>query len=214
MSHHQPFEIIGFHSCDKNLGLKLLSGKDKLKPSKNSWDWLGSGIYFWEQNPTRALDYAVDCANDRQYFNGKIETPFIIGAIIQLGNCLNLVEAGSSEIVKQSYKGLKRWISEEGGKMPRNKRSNRALDCAVIEYVHYTNNKAQIQQYDTVRSAFQEGNRLYAGSNFTERLHLEICVRTESMIKGYFLPLPIEKYNPYYKKFFIKKASKNPIKKG
>jgi len=62
LPHHQPFTVIGFHSCDKEVGIKVLNGNDELLPSKNSWDWLGEGIYFWEQNPIRALEYAEESA--------------------------------------------------------------------------------------------------------------------------------------------------------
>jgi hypothetical protein len=55
---HQPFEIIGYHSGDREIGLRVLNGETHLLHSDNDWDWLGSGIYFWEQNPKRTLNYA------------------------------------------------------------------------------------------------------------------------------------------------------------
>lgn len=72
MAFHQPHQVIGFHSCDREVGLRIVSGKDHLKPSKNSWDRLGPGIYFWEDNPSRALEYAIDCAEKKQKFNGDV----------------------------------------------------------------------------------------------------------------------------------------------
>lgn len=100
MSYHQPYEVIAFHSCDKELGMRLLNGSDELRPSTNPWDWLGPGIYFWEQNPSRALTYAEEAARQQQKFSGRIRTPFVIGAIIELGECLNLMEPNSINIVK------------------------------------------------------------------------------------------------------------------
>jgi hypothetical protein len=91
LAYHQPFQITGFHSCDREVGLRVLNGKDQLILSDNAWDWLGSGIYFWEQNPARALEYAIDSAEGRQKNKVAIKTPFVIGAIIELGNCLNLL---------------------------------------------------------------------------------------------------------------------------
>jgi len=95
MHDYQPFSVIGFHSCDKDVGLRVLNGHDELLPSQNSWDWLGEGIYFWEQNPLRALEYAIENAERRQFNKTPISAPFVLGAIIDLGNCLNLVESGS-----------------------------------------------------------------------------------------------------------------------
>jgi len=35
---------LGYHSCDREIGLKVLNGEAELKASDNSWDWLGGGI--------------------------------------------------------------------------------------------------------------------------------------------------------------------------
>ena len=205
MAYHQPFQITGFHSCEREIGLNILNGKYGLKQSENQWDWFGSGVYFWEQNPSRALEYAVDCADGNQKFNGNIKTPFVIGAIIELGNCLNLLEPNSIVILKKAYAGLKETIEQSGAKMPKNKGANRALDCSVIQYVHQTNKALGIEPYDTIRSAFLEGEEVYPTSHFTDRLHIEICVINTGLIKGYFLPQPIDKHNPYLTCEYIKK---------
>jgi hypothetical protein len=39
---------IGYHGCDRNLAGRIVAGETELKPSENAWDWLGHGIYFWE----------------------------------------------------------------------------------------------------------------------------------------------------------------------
>lgn len=36
--------VIGFHGCDLSVADKIITGKDELRPSKNSYDWLGHGI--------------------------------------------------------------------------------------------------------------------------------------------------------------------------
>ena len=202
MAYHQPFQITGFHSCDRDLGMRLLNGSDELRPSDNPWDWLGPGIYFWEQNPHRALDYAVEATQNQQKFSGRIKVPFVIGAIIELGNCLNLIEPNSINIVKEAHTKLSAVIVESGEKMPLNKGANRQLDCAVIKYVHESNKKLGAPAYDTIRSPFQEGGPIYEGANFTDRLHIEICVLNPSTIKGYFLPRPVDEFNPYLNKKF------------
>ncbi len=200
MAFHQPFQITGFHSCDKKVGMDVLNGKYGLRSSSNPWDWLGGGAYFWEQNPYRALDYAEECAKGSQKFSGNIETPFVIGAIIELGNCLNLLEPKSIIIIKKAYDGLKELFSQSGDPMPINKGANRALDCAVIQYVHQINIASNNPPYDTIRSSFNEGGEVYPTSHFTERLHIEICVINPEAIKGYFLPRPIDEFNPYLNK--------------
>lgn len=203
MPHHQPFEVTGFHSCDKEIGIKVLMGEDDLKPSDNEWDWLAQGIYFWEQNPARALQYAKENASGQQRNKVPIKTPFVLGATIELGNCLNLIEPQSLSIVQEAYKGLERLYAETGRKMPTNKKNIRKLDCAVIKFVHQTRINEGKPPYDTIRCAFIEGEPLYEGSNFSSRLHIQVCVLKSGLIKEYYLPRPIEEHNPYLKGSYV-----------
>ncbi len=202
MTIQQPSQIFGFHSCDRDLGLQIINGKGQLNPSDNPWDWLGPGIYFWEFNPYRALEYAIECARQQQKFSGSIITPFIIGAVIEMGNCLNLSESESIGIVESAYQDLRQLTKAAGIRMPLNKDANRRLDCAVIKSMHVSNKWRNLQPYDTIRCPFLEGKPIYPGANFTERLHTEVCVRNPESITCYFLPYPLEKFNPYIKKPF------------
>ena len=60
-----PAFIFGFHGCDQTTKEAVLHGEISYpEPSTNDYDWLGSGIYFWEQNPERALAFAQK-AHDR-----------------------------------------------------------------------------------------------------------------------------------------------------
>ncbi|MFT3949632.1 MAG: hypothetical protein QM763_21895 [Agriterribacter sp.] len=197
MAYHQPFQITGFHSCDREIGLAVLNGKKELNHSNNDWDWLGGGVYFWEQNPMRALEYAEECRSGAQKNKIPVKTPFVLGAIIELGNCLNLMEPMSLGIIESAHNALKEVYKNSGEKLPINKGANRKLDCAVIKYVHETRRETNQQPYDTIRCPFQEGLPVYETSNFTKRLHIEICVINRDLIKGYFLPRPIADFNPY-----------------
>ena len=42
--------VIGFHGCDQSVVEKVIAGKTELIASTNDYDWLGNGIYFWENN--------------------------------------------------------------------------------------------------------------------------------------------------------------------
>jgi hypothetical protein len=54
-----PHFVLGFHGCDKSVADRIIpSNKLHLQKSKNDYDWLGNGIYFWENDPVRALEYA------------------------------------------------------------------------------------------------------------------------------------------------------------
>lgn len=196
MPHHGPFQVMGFHSCDKEVGLKVLNGKAQLKPSTNPWDWLGDGIYFWEQNPERALQYAMESSQNVQFDKTRIKTPFVIGAIIELGNCLNLVEPESLLILKKADEEIKSIYDEAGKPLPVNVDNNRKLDAAVFKHLHKSRENNPNLKYDTIRCAFVEGDPIYPTANFSSRLHIQICVLNPELIRGYYLPRPIEKFNP------------------
>jgi hypothetical protein len=88
-----PGIVLGFHGCDKKVGEAILSGKQKhLTQSSNLYDWLGTGIYFWENDPRRAMEFAQDAMNRPILSQGRIKTPFVIGAAIDLGLCMNLLD--------------------------------------------------------------------------------------------------------------------------
>jgi len=53
-----PSFVLGFHGCDEALAERVFAGKATLQASQNDYGWLGHGIYFWENNPERAMDYA------------------------------------------------------------------------------------------------------------------------------------------------------------
>ncbi len=196
MYSYQPFSVIGFHSCERELGLRVLNGATELKPSLNSWDWLADGIYFWEQNPLRALQYAQESASGIQFNKKAIQVSFVLGAIIDLGNCLNLLENSSLELLSDSYDNFRQTVDNAGKVLPQNRGNNRALDCAVIRHIHQSNESEGLPPYDTVRSAFHEGEETCPGATFSSRLHIQVCVRNSACIKGFFLPRPLKDYNP------------------
>lgn len=131
-----PGLLLGFHGTDQAIVDRVLRGHSHLEPSKNSYDWLGHGIYFWEYGPQRALDFAIQASRDGRSSQGKIQNPAVIGAVIDPGRCLNLLEASALDQVRQSYLAL----SESDTELPKNiggiDKCKRHLDCAVIELLH------------------------------------------------------------------------------
>lgn len=192
--------ILGFHGCDQSVVEKVIAGKEDLLPSNNLWDWLGNGIYFWENSPARALEFAVDLSKHPERTKHPIERPAVIGAVINLGYCLNLLDYQMVSILKESYDALEALMSSSGVPLPKNHQSGteqdllrRNLDCAVIETLHNTRRKNEHQPFDSVKGVFWEGKPLYEGAGFREKDHIQICVRNLNSIKGYFLPRMLDK---------------------
>lgn len=200
-----PNFVLGFHGCDQSIADRILMHQDSMRASENDYDWLGPGIYFWENNPQRAVDYALMLKDKPVRSRNLIAEPASIGAVIDLGHCLNLLEQGSLDVLKRGFEILKIKMEKLGTPMPSNKngRGNesrdlllRFLDCAVIQSVHEFNREMGLKQYDSVRGVFFEGNELYPGAGFKEKNHIQICVINPNCIKGYFKPMsPLEGYS-------------------
>lgn len=185
--------VLGYHGCDSKLAERVLAGKASLRASHNDYDWLGDGIYFWEYNARRAFDFAVEIARTPRHGGQKIKGPAVVGAIIDLGFCLNLLDSQFIELVRIAHDELVTSSSAAGIELPKNSGGGdllkRDLDCAVLRMLHQRRQEAGEQAFDTVRAAFMEGERLYDNAGFAAKSHIQICVRDTRRIKGYFRPL-------------------------
>jgi hypothetical protein len=191
--------ILGFHGCDQTVGEKILAGQVQIRLSENEYDWLGSGAYFWENNPLRALSWACFVNQNPGLFPHTIKRPFVIGAIIETGRCLDLAVASSLQDLEMAYAEMRDTFHLTGTSMPINEAGftgdldlvKRHLDCAVINFLHSLREERSLPAFDTVRGHFPEGGPLFEGARIMARTHVQICVRTpERSIRGYFRPIP------------------------
>lgn len=174
--------ILGYHGCDQAVAERLLAG-EPFQKSQNDYDWLGWGTYFWEANPRRGLDFAVE-ASARS--GSKIKVPTVVGAVLDLGRCLDLMNAVSVEMVRAAYGSLAETLEAAGQVLLSNRdRLRRQLDCAVIEHLHAIN-EAGGSFVDTVRAVFTEGQEIYPGAGFDAKTHIQVAVRSPDCIKGVF----------------------------
>jgi hypothetical protein len=190
-----PSFVLGFHGCDRVVGEAILSGKIDLNPSQNDYDWLGSGAYFWENNPERALDFARMLAGMKRRSVSNIREPFVLGAVLDLGHCLNLLDHRALVVLREQYDELAKFFHEAGLELPTNSplRSGedlilRRLDRAVIESLHLRREKLSLPPYDSVRGVFLEGPELYPNAGFRAKNHIQICIRNPRCVLGYFRP--------------------------
>ncbi|MEO7718624.1 MAG: hypothetical protein ABIY70_20700, partial [Capsulimonas sp.] len=153
-----PQTVIGFHGCDHDIAERLLDGLP-FHTSTNDYDWLGSGIYFWEYAPYRAWDWA------RQRHGARAA---VLCAEISLGDCLNLLDTNYFADLQAVHAQIISTLEEMSVAPPENSRGANRLDRFVLDEF----NKRYASRagfFDTVRGCFPEGLPLYKGSKLLSR---------------------------------------------
>ena len=202
MYNTRPGLLIGFHGCDKSRQQHLLQGPAIIPLSKEPFDWLGHGMYFWENNYDRALQWA-----ESKKSKGRIDEAAVIGAVLDLSYCCDLLDSKFISMLARYYRLLEIEYSALKKEIPSNKdypcdphgdKLMRFRDCATIEFMHkkireqvrmdliskgYTGYKI----FDSVRGMFSEGGPAYEGAGFHVKSHIQMCIRNSNCIKGFFI---------------------------
>jgi hypothetical protein len=184
-----PAFVLGFHGTEKSTVETVVSSKTThLKKSEGKFEWLGHGVYFWENDPQRGLEWAQS-GNAKK----KIEQPAVVGAIIDLGHCLDLTTRIGLDEVKEAYSTVRDAYAAADLVLPANTGGKdhfkRELDCQVIQALHLYRKDKGLPSYDTIRAPFLEDEELYEGAGFRQRNHIQIAVIDTNCIKGYFHPI-------------------------
>jgi hypothetical protein len=127
----------------------------------------------------------ASCLNDGS------RQPAVLGAVIELGECLNLTQVENIELVQDAHRQLQELMAETGEPMPKNSRRGsgaRNLDCAVFETLHISRKNGSLPPFDTVRAFFVEGEPLYPTAGIRQLDHVQICVRNPASIIGSSCP--------------------------
>ena len=213
--------IIGFHGCDKSVRDSLINNPNTIIKSEKPYDWLGHGIYFWENNYDRALKWANDKAKRK-----LIDNPSVIGAVLELKYCFDLLDSRFITTLKQYYELMAESYKILNKELPKNRdipndknkdKILRELDCTVIEFMHQSilnqiiedekvKGFSEFNTFDSARGVFTEGSEIYPGAGILDKNHIQICIRNPNCIKGFFLPRkdvdfsPMKQYQEQIKK--------------
>ena len=188
-----PPRIVAFHATQKNVGNIIAADGTyniRLTKSESGSDWLGDAIYFFP-NESHAIRWA---RKGLIQWNWPAAT--VVRFEIELRRCLDLTEYGSTKVLGEAHKWLRKTIETSGLSMPKNNRLHngwpmrRWLDCSVINALNLvaksnpTSRKNQEFKYDTVVCAFVDGKAPYPGSSFREETHIQIAVNTQECLSN------------------------------
>jgi hypothetical protein len=197
--------IIGFHGTTKDRGRKIL---DELtwELSDNDYDWLGRGVYLFQDSPLHALRFAEKrAAENRDNGNsGDAIEPFVLRVKLNLLNCIDLTDSDWMPAlrVQQGRFNLKR--AAEGLDIPvqlpfvanpiPNRRTHlipgrsrgamredtkHYLDCAVMRF--FVNDFPSADRPHSIRAAFVDGYPIYTTSWLFDLSHVQVCVLEPSI---------------------------------
>ena len=168
--------VVGYHGTSSEIADALVEGTP-FRESADVDEWLGTGVYFWEYAPKQAWWWA-------KRFN-KISDPAVVGAMIRLGNCFDLLDSRNIEALQKAKDGMVRLMRREGVKVPENKRIYKNLDCAVFNYFYQTVEDEGGPKIDSARAAYvptESRKRIWRASWIYKDTHIQVCVRNQSNI--------------------------------
>ena len=180
--------FIGYHGCSKETAEEILTKGVHLNPSDEEHDWLGTGIYFWENDYNRALQWAQDKAKrDKDY-----GTPYVLGACLDLGRCMDLLTIEHNNLLQKAFQLVEHKYEQGKDPFPDNEFEKHGVpllryrDRLVINAARDIADDLKIP-FDSVRGCFWEGAETFPGAAFTEKTHIQLSVQNQCVL-GYFRP--------------------------
>lgn len=178
--------VVGYHGTRLSVAKKLVNREIEFKPSDNSYDWLGRGVYFWEYGPQQAFQWAEDRAQ-KYHWDEPIA---VVASMIRLGFCFDLLDPYNVGYLKQFFLDYREAAEQEGMKVPDNANQAKYLDCEVFEYAYGVIESVGSNVVDTARAVYvPTGNkgRVWKRSWIHDGAHVQLCVRNPKCILGTWL---------------------------
>lgn len=179
--------VVGFHGTTTAVADRLVEG-GTFTPSSKIFEWLGTGVYFWEYAPKQAWWWTKDLRKNAR--------PAVVGAMIRLGNCLDLLDPVNVRWLKSVYGDMMVAWKQTNAQIPQNVRDKRNLDCAVLNWVYSQSDTAN-NRIETCRGVFvptDNKKRVWRGSWIYEEAHIQICVREPENILALWHVRPDGRY--------------------
>lgn len=182
-----------------------MSGQGPFRPSTNSHDWLGHGIYFFEESETFAVDWALGRVAALA-LQGVLDSHAVIAADLDLSGCLDLCSGDFSRDLARIHLTLPLPVRAQhaprlttaGGQqhtvgdvgMPLHSLSFNYTDTTVLNaLVHDL--KKNGTAITSKRAAFVDGDQLYTNSYFFRRSQVQIAVLDLAIVSNPVLVHPV-----------------------
>jgi hypothetical protein len=157
-----------FYGTSAEIGDTIMSG-GVFPPSLGSWNWLGTGVYFWIEDSSRALEWANQRAPGHA---------MVLKTRLRPRRCLDLTQLQWTEFLRRRYAKVAERYARADRQLPVNVGDDHALDCLVINEVC----NAAGEHFDSVKATFVEGGLAYPGSAISMKSQIQIAVRDPGII--------------------------------
>lgn len=163
--------VRGFHGTSSENVRKILS--EGFKPSRNKYDWLGDGVYFFQDAPERAWDWAKKMYTDKAS---------VVCSEIRLENCMDFLDIQWSGVLADVYDSFLTEMKRAKIPLPTQSSGAHRLDREVINYAVGILAKRNIK-ISCVRAVFKEGRPIFPNSALFTLDHIQIAVRDTILIE-------------------------------
>ena len=90
----EPIVVTGYHGTSVEAAERILT--EGFKPSQNQWEWLGHGVYFWQDAPLRAYEWGREWLKRRGY-DGPVA---VVAAEILLVDFMDLLDQQGMRLLR------------------------------------------------------------------------------------------------------------------
>jgi hypothetical protein len=176
--------VNGYHGTSRSRAERIIA--EGFQPSTNGYDWLGTGVYFWQDAPNHALHWA------RKMYR---QEPAVIKSRLRLDStCLDLLDMAdidNPDFWTDSYNRFREMYRKTGESLPvqnPNIPGKRYLDCAFFDYLRTAvEQDPEPESIGLIRSAFVEGNRIFLNSAICDKTHVQISVINLDLIEHSYI---------------------------
>lgn len=170
----QPPEAIGYHGTRLEYAQRILD--EDFRPSENNWEWLGHGVYFWQDAPERAFAWAKEW-HGRSGYKGPIG---VVAARIQLFDFVDLLEQAGMKLVKDFASAFLDKLVDQDRRLV-NEYPIHRLDCELFNSITNVLLSKGIEVRG-FRAACVEGEPITKGSPIFDQSHVQLSVIDQTTI--------------------------------
>jgi hypothetical protein len=167
--------VTGYHGTRKDVAQQILDSG--FKRSENNWEWLGHGVYFWQDGPTRAREWARTWLA-RQGYDGPIA---VMGARISLRGFVDLLDQEGMRLLVDAAATYQQELQAANKSLTNRPPLNR-LDCALFNFSTnwLTSLGMKLRGY---RAACVEGEPITPHSPIYDCSHVQLAVTSTKAIR-------------------------------